>query len=120
MRGKIKLNFFSQRQNKEEIVMKPIMELKDVKEAMKEMKEQQKRCFVSNATLSSEAENWLRNEKYLIKISGQMIAVAKAEKDLPTEEDLAELEQYGERQEAALRELLELLTITTILDELFS
>lgn len=100
--------------------MKPIMELKDVKEAMNEMEKQQKRCLVSNATLSSEAEKWLRDKKYLIKMSGQMIAVAKAEEDLPTVEDLAEMEQYGEYKAAALRELLGLLAITTILDELFS
>lgn len=100
--------------------MKPIMELEDVKEAVKEMEKQQKRCFVSNVFLSSEAENWLRDKKYLIKISGQMIAVAKSEEDFPTAEELAEIEQYGERAGATLRELLELLTITTILDELFS
>lgn len=103
--------------------MEPIMKLEEVKEVIKEMERKRKECIVTNAKLSEEALDWLRNQKYFLKIVGELTAIAKTEAALPTEKELEEIREEGKRKEAeakALMGLIDILTIGLILDEIFS
>lgn len=103
--------------------MKAIMGINEVKEAIKAMERQRKESIVTNAELSEEAMDWLRSKKYLIKITGDLTAIAKTEEALPTEREFEEVRKEKERREGEARilvGLLELLTISAILDEIFS
>lgn len=103
--------------------METIMKLEDVKVAIREMEREGKECFVTDGKLSEEALKWLRSQEYLIKIAGELTAVAKTEEALPTEKEFEELRKEKERREGEAKALLgwlELLTISVILDEIFS
>lgn len=99
------------------------MELEEVKEAVRKMKEEKKDAIVTNAGLTKEASDWIQSQKMAVKERGNITVIAEKEECLPSDEEFEKFEEIRKLAKAIsefsiipVDELLLLL----IMEELFS
>lgn len=73
--------------------MKFQMELEEVKEAVRKMKEEKKDAIVTNEGLTKEAGDWIRSQKMTVKERGNITVIAEKEECLPSDEEFEKFEE---------------------------
>lgn len=72
------------------------MELEEVKEAVRKMKEEKKDAIVTDAGLTKEASDWIRSQKMTVKERGNITVIAEKEEYLSSDEELEKFEKMRE------------------------
>lgn len=76
--------------------MKFQMELEEVKEVVRKMKEEKKDAIVTDAGLTKEAIDWIRSQKMTVKERGNITVIAEKEEYLSSDEELEKFEKMRE------------------------